>query len=316
MIEKANGGAAARSSDNPILTVEHLTMRFGGVVAVDDLSFSAGRGDITALIGPNGAGKTTVFNCITGFYKPTEGRIALSLGDGLGREAIASLTQSDKQYLRQADGAVYLLERMPDYRIAQHARVARTFQNIRLFGGMTVLENLLIAQHHRLMLASGYSIAGLFNLPVYRRGHARAMEQAVYWMERINLVERADDPASGLPYGDQRRLEIARSMCTEPVLLCLDEPAAGLNPRETAELNQFLDYVRSTHDTSILLIEHDMGVVMEISDHIVVLDYGEKISDGTADDVRNDPRVIAAYLGVEDEEAEAIDKALQEGQTG
>jgi branched-chain amino acid transport system ATP-binding protein len=316
MIEKANGGAAARWSDNPILTVEHLTMRFGGVVAVDDLSFSAGRGDITALIGPNGAGKTTVFNCITGFYKPTEGRIALSLGDGLGKEAIASLTQSDKQYLRQADGAAYLLERMPDYRIAQHARVARTFQNIRLFGGMTVLENLLIAQHHNLMLASGYSIAGLFNLPVYRRGHARAMELAVYWLERINLVERADDPASGLPYGDQRRLEIARSMCTEPVLLCLDEPAAGLNPRETAELNQLLDYVRSTHDTSILLIEHDMGVVMEISDHIVVLDYGEKISDGTADDVRNDPRVIAAYLGVEDEEAESIDKALQEGQSG
>jgi branched-chain amino acid transport system ATP-binding protein len=316
MSDRANGAAAARWTDNPILTVEHLTMRFGGVVAVDDLSFSAGRGDITALIGPNGAGKTTVFNCITGFYKPTEGRIALSLGDGLGREAIASLTRSDKQYLRMGDGAVYLLERMPDFRIAQHAKVARTFQNIRLFGGMTVLENLLIAQHHRLMLASGYSIAGLFNLPVYRRGHARAMEQAVYWLERINLVERADDPASGLPYGDQRRLEIARSMCTEPALLCLDEPAAGLNPRETAELNQFLDYVRSTHGTSILLIEHDMGVVMEISDHIVVLDYGEKISDGTADHVRNDPRVIAAYLGVEDEEAEAIDKALQEGQTG
>jgi branched-chain amino acid transport system ATP-binding protein len=205
---------------------------------------------------------------------------------------------------------------MDDFRITQRAKVARTFQNIRLFGGMTVLENLLIAQHHNLMLASGYSIAGLFNLPVYRRGHARAMELAVYWLERINLVERADDPASGLPYGDQRRLEIARSMCTEPVLLCLDEPAAGLNPRETAELNQLLDYVRSTHDTSILLIEHDMGVVMEISDHIVVLDYGEKISDGTADDVRNDPRVIAAYLGVEDEEAESIDKALQEGQSG
>ena len=316
MNDKPNDGAAARWTADAILTVEHLTMRFGGVVAVDDLSFSARRGDITALIGPNGAGKTTVFNCITGFYKPTEGRIALSLGDGVGREAIASLTQSDKQYLRQGDGAVFLLERMADFRIAQHARVARTFQNIRLFGGMTVLENLLIAQHHRLMLASGYSLAGLLNLPVYRRGHVRAMEQAVYWLERINLVERADDPASGLPYGDQRRLEIARSMCTEPVLLCLDEPAAGLNPRETAELNLLLDYVRSTHDTSILLIEHDMGVVMEISDHVVVLDYGEKISDGTAEFVRNDPRVIAAYLGVEDEEAEAIDRALREGQAG
>jgi branched-chain amino acid transport system ATP-binding protein len=302
--------------DKPVLKVEHLTMRFGGVVAVDDLSFSAGQGQITALIGPNGAGKTTVFNCITGFYKPTEGRVVLSVGDGLGEAAITGLTQSGRQYRHHGDAAVYLLERMPDFRIAQHARVARTFQNIRLFGGMTVLENLLVAQHHRLMRASGYSLAGLFDLPVYRMGHARAMELAVYWLERINLVDRADDPASGLPYGDQRRLEIARSMCTEPVLLCLDEPAAGLNPRETGELNQLLEYVRSRHDTSILLIEHDMGVVMEISDHVVVLDYGEKISDGTADYVRNDPRVIAAYLGVEDEEAEAIDRALREGQAG
>jgi branched-chain amino acid transport system ATP-binding protein len=302
--------------ENPVLKVEHLTMRFGGVVAVDDLSFSAGRGEITALIGPNGAGKTTVFNCITGFYKPTEGRIALRLGEGVSEDAVAGLTRSGKQYLHHDGAAVYLLERMPDFRIAQHAQVARTFQNIRLFGGMTVLENLLIAQHHRLMRASGYTIAGLFDLPVYRKGHVRAMDLAVYWLERINLVQRADDPASGLPYGDQRRLEIARSMCTEPVLLCLDEPAAGLNPRETAELNQLLEFVRTEHDTSILLIEHDMGVVMEISDHIVVLDYGEKISDGTADFVRNDPRVIAAYLGVEDEEAEAIDKALQEGQRG
>ena len=299
--------------DKPVLVVEHLTMRFGGVVAVDDLSFSAGRGQITALIGPNGAGKTTVFNCITGFYKPTEGRIVLSLGEGVSDSVVAELTQSGKPHLRRGEGAVYLLERMPDFRIAQHAQVARTFQNIRLFGGMTVLENLLVAQHHRLMRASGYTIAGLFNLPVYRKGHARAMDQAVYWLERINLLNRADDPASGLPYGDQRRLEIARSMCTEPVLLCLDEPAAGLNPRETAELNQLLEFVRTEHSTSILLIEHDMGVVMEISDHIVVLDYGEKISDGTAEFVRNDARVIAAYLGVEDEEAEAIDKALHEG---
>ena len=307
-------GVPAPWDERPILKVEHLTMRFGGVVAVDDLSFSAGRGDITALIGPNGAGKTTVFNCITGFYKPTEGRIVLNLGGGIGGEAVDGLTQSGKQYLRRDDAAVYLLERMPDFRIAQHARVARTFQNIRLFGGMTVLENLLVAQHHRLMLASGFSIAGLFNLPMYRRGHAKAMQQAVYWLEQIKLVQRADDPASGLPYGDQRRLEIARSMCTEPVLLCLDEPAAGLNPAETAELNRLLEFVRSEHATSILLIEHDMGVVMEISDHIVVLDYGEKISDGTAEFVRNDPRVIAAYLGVEDEEAEAIDRALEKGQ--
>jgi branched-chain amino acid transport system ATP-binding protein len=294
----------ARWDDSPILTVERLTMRFGGLVAVDNLSFNVGRGDITALIGPNGAGKTTVFNCVTGFYKPTEGRIVMRHGKGLDREAVANLTDGSAKYASSGKDAAFLLERMPDVEIAQKAKVARTFQNIRLFSGMTVLENLLVAQHNTLMVASAYTVGGLLGLPSYRRAQAEAVDKAVYWLERVGLVERADDPAGDLPYGAQRRLEIVRAMCTDPQLLCLDEPAAGLNPRESAELNELIQFIRAEHGTSVLLIEHDMGVVMEISDHIVVLDYGVKISDGDTHFVRNDPRVIAAYLGVEDEEIE------------
>ncbi len=284
-----------------LLRVEHLTMRFGGLTAIDDLSFEAREGEITALIGPNGAGKTTVFNCITGFYKPTEGRLALRHGAVSLWDDIETLTDSSKRSHFRSDGALHLLERMPDYAVAQQARVARTFQNIRLFAGMTVLENLLVGQHNKLMLASGYTFAGLFRLPGYMAAMREAIDKARGWLERVGLVDRADDPAGDLPYGAQRRLEIARAMCTDPVLLCLDEPAAGLNPRESAELNYLLRSIKAD-GTSILLIEHDMAVVMQISDHVIVLDYGLKIADGDPDSVRNDAKVIAAYLGVADED--------------
>jgi len=308
--EETMTSAAYPWDNDPVLTVEHLTMRFGGLVAINDLSFKVGRGDITALIGPNGAGKTTVFNCVTGFYKPTEGRIVMRHGRNLGNELIESVTNSGEQYRREDGNGIYLLERMADFTISRKAKVARTFQNIRLFSGMTVLENLLVAQHNPLMVASNWTIGGLIGLPGYRKARDRSIEKAGYWMEQVGLTDRADDPAGDLPYGDQRRLEIARAMCTDPHLLCLDEPAAGLNPRESSELNALLQFIRKEHGTSILLIEHDMGVVMEISDHIVVLDYGVKISDGDANSVRNDPKVIAAYLGVDDEEE--VDEVLQE----
>jgi branched-chain amino acid transport system ATP-binding protein len=273
------GALAVPSGARPLLTVEHLTMRFGGLVAVDDVSFAAGDNEITAIIGPNGAGKTTVFNCLTGFYKPTVGRLTL---DGPRGQ--------------------FLLEQMEGFRIAQLAGVARTFQNIRLFPGMSVLENLIVAQHNKLMRASGFTMFGLFGLPGYRAAERQAVDLASYWLDKIGLTEQADWDAGNLPYGSQRRLEIARAMCTEPALLCLDEPAAGLNPRESAALNELLLSIKTEHDVGVLLIEHDMSVVMGISDHIVVLDYGRKISDGTPEFVRADPAVIRAYLGEEEEE--------------
>lgn len=261
----------------PLLTVEALTMRFGGLTAVDDLSFVAESGAITAIIGPNGAGKTTVFNCLTGFYRPSAGRMILRHPE-----------------------AEFALQSMHGFRIAQRARVARTFQNIRLFAHMTVLENLLVAQHNELMRASRLSVAGLLNLPGYRRAHRQAVERARNWLERTALTHLADWEAGALPYGAQRRLEIARAMCTGPVLLCLDEPAAGLNPQESAELNALLRAIRDRERIGILLIEHDMSVVMGVSDRVVVLDYGRCIANGTPDEVRRNPAVIKAYLGEDD----------------
>lgn len=267
----------------PLLDVAGLTMRFGGVTAIDALSFVAQPRQITSMIGPNGAGKTTLFNCLTGFYRPTSGTITLH---------------------HPARGPLRL-DRLPSHDMARSAQVLRTFQNIRLFPGMSVLENLIVAQHNTLQAASVFSLAGLLGLARYRDAEARALDTAHDLLRRFDLERVADTPAGALAYGVQRRVEIARAMAGGPRLLCLDEPAAGLNPRESASLNELLTSLIAVEGIAVLLVEHDMSVVMRVSQKVVVLNHGRKIAEGTPEQVQCHPQVISAYLGEPDEPAEA-----------
>ena len=264
-----------RWQNDPLLKVEHLTMRFGGLTAVDNVSFDVGRQDITALIGPNGAGKTTVFNCITGFYKPTEGMLSL----------------------KHPDGSSFLLERLDDHDINSRARAARTFQNIRLFKGMTVLENLMVEQHQMLNRASGFTVGALLGVGGFRAAEENAVELAREWLRRVGLTSRADTTAGELPYGDQRRLEIARALATGPRLLLLDEAMSGLTPFEAAIAVQLVRRIHQELRVTICVVEHVMEVVMPLSHRVVVLDYGTKIADGAPQEIVRDERVISAYLG-------------------
>ncbi|MDC0662471.1 high-affinity branched-chain amino acid ABC transporter ATP-binding protein LivG [Marinobacter sp. SS21] len=249
-----------------MLEVRNLSMRFGGLLAVDQVSLDVQEREIVSIIGPNGAGKTTVFNCMSGFYRPTGGTILFE-----GRE----------------------IQGKPDFRISRLGLV-RTFQHVRLFSKMTVVENLLVAQHRHL---NTNLIAGLLRTPSYRQREQQALDRAAYWLDRVGLLDMANREAGNLAYGQQRRLEIARCMVTEPKLLMLDEPAAGLNPAETRDLNQLIIGLKEDYNVSVVLIEHDMSLVMEISDRINVINQGRPLASGTPDEVRQNDDVIKAYLG-------------------
>ncbi len=251
-----------------MLKVDNLTMRFGGLIAVDNVSLTVGEREIVSIIGPNGAGKTTVFNCISGFYKPTDGAI---------------------EFKQMA------IHGLPDFKISRLGMV-RTFQHVRLFNSMTVIENLLVAQHRRV---NTNLLSGLFKSPSYRKKEAEAMDRAAYWLKKVDLLPVANRSAGNLAYGQQRRLEIARCMVTEPKLLMLDEPAAGLNPKETKDLDDLIVSLKMDFDVSILLIEHDMSLVMGISDRIYVINQGAPLAQGTPQEIKDNPDVIKAYLGEE-----------------
>ncbi len=287
--------------NDKILTISHLMMRFGGIRALNDVNLDVDRGSITALIGPNGAGKTTVFNCLTGFYQASGGSILLKtrqqttdiisvLGEKFKAADCINPQALAKRVFYKMFGGTHLVNR---------AGLARTFQNIRLFREMSVVENLLVAQHRQI---NRNLLAGVFNTRGYRRAEERALERAFYWLEVVDLVDCANRLAGEMSYGQQRRLEIARAMCTDPQLICLDEPAAGLNPVETLTLSNIIRFLRDHHGVTVLLIEHDMGMVMDISDHIIVLDHGDVIARGSPRTIQNDERVIAAYLGANEDE--------------
>jgi branched-chain amino acid transport system ATP-binding protein len=288
-------------SNDVILSVENLMMHFGGIKALSDVSLQIKRNSISALIGPNGAGKTTVFNCLTGFYKATGGRIQLN-SRGTSTNVIQLLGESFKasDFVSPKSFGTRLFYKMfGGTHLVNRAGLARTFQNIRLFREMSVIENLLVAQH---MWVNRSMVAGILNTKGYRKAESDALDHAFYWLEVVNLVDCANRLAGELSYGQQRRLEIARAMCTRPQIICLDEPAAGLNPHETEALSGMIRLLRDEHDMTVVLIEHDMGMVMNISDYIVVLDHGNVIAEGGPEQIRNDPKVIAAYLGADEEE--------------
>lgn len=276
-----------------ILTLNDVTMQFGGVVAVNNLSMRIDEGEIVALIGPNGAGKTTAFNVITGVYQPTNGEVILedkviSSGYPTGK--------MKKLYAGENNGKYkHIVKNTPD-KITKRG-IARTFQNIRLFKNLTVLENVLIAKHMRMK-------ANIFTdtFMISHKEEKKMREDCLELLKIVNLYDVRNEVASALPYGKQRHLEIARALATDPILLLLDEPAAGMNPQETDELTDFIKWVRDTFHITIFMIEHHMNLVMDISDRIYVIDFGKQIAEGTPEEIQNNQRVIDAYLGVADDE--------------